>query len=161
MIRRSLVPILSLLIALILLTGCLDINIINLAEIDVRVRIQTPDGGNYTKVVKAGGTASSFSEHGGAFTISTLPNEAYIQLLKSLREEISLRLFTETSTLSAEDVKTLVARLNEINQALDSLKDDASCSGSAPDFSTVSAFISWDEQAEKWRVECSVDTGEE
>ena len=138
--------ILGLLLSVLLLSACVDFNISNVSEINARVLIQTPDGGNHSKVVESGGYASSFSGHGGNYTISVVPDEQYLQLLRQLREQITQRLFEERGTLSAENVARLVQNLQDIETQIEKEAErGASCSGAAPDFSTVSAIITWSE----------------
>lgn len=154
--------ILIILVSFLLLTACVDFNISNYSEINARVLIQTPDGGNYTKVVKSGGYASSFSGHGGSYTLSVIPDEEYLSLLRQLREQISQRLFEEGSVLSAEDVARLVQNLQDIEVQLEKeAQRGASCSGVAPDFSTVSASIGWSQTENDWTIDCAVLSDEE
>lgn len=154
--------ILGLLLNVLLLSACVDFNISNISEINARVLIQTPDGGNYTKVVESAGYASSFSGHGGNYTISVVPDEQYLQLLRQLREQITQRLFEERGTLSAEDVARLVQNLQDVEKQIEKEAErGASCSGAAPDFSTVSAIISWSAAESDWAISCGVGTSEE
>ena len=70
--RRQILPHITL---LLLLTGCVDFAVVNISELDVRVSIQTPDSsGAYTRFIRAGDSASSFSSYGGGYTVSTLPD---------------------------------------------------------------------------------------
>ncbi len=145
-----------------MLTACVDFNISNLSEVNARVLIQTPDGGNYTKSVKSYGNASSFSGHGGNYTISVVPDEQYLQLLRDLRQRISQRLFEEGSVLTAEEVAQLVKNLENVEEQLQQEAErGASCSGAAPDFSTVSATITWSNAEADWAISCSVVSEEE
>jgi hypothetical protein len=149
-------------VSLLFLTACVDFNILNQAEVRARVLIQTPDGGRYTKAVEPFGSANSFSEHGGSYTISILPDEQYQQLLRTLREEISKRLFEDRNSLSAEDVSRLVNNLNQIQAEIEKAADQgASCSGSAPDFSSVNAVIGWSDFEADWSITCAVVGDEE
>ena len=108
-------------------------------------------------LVLRAGYASSFSGHGGNYTISVVPDEQYLQLLRQLREQITQRLFEERGTLSAEDVARLVQNLQDIeNQIQKEAERGASCSGAAPDFSTVSAVISWSAAEGDWAINCGV-----
>jgi hypothetical protein len=147
---------------LVLLSACVDFNIINVSAVNARILIQTPDGGRHAKVVKSGGSTGSFSEHGGSYTISILPDEQYLALLRELRQEITRRLFEERETLSADDVARLVQRLEEIEEQLEKESQrGVSCSGVAPDFSSVNAVISWSDFDGEWSIDCAVDTAEE
>lgn len=153
--------ILDLLVCFLLLTACVDFNISNLSELNARVLIQTPDGGNYTKSVESSGYASSFSGHGGNYTISVVPDEQYLQLLRDLRQQITQRLFEEKGVLSAEDVARLVQNLQDIEKQIEKEAErGASCSGAAPDFSTVSATITWSEAEGDWAISCGVVSDE-
>lgn len=161
MIKRCLF-FLALLLAFLLLTACVDFNISNLSEVNARILIQTPDGGNYTKSVKSYGNASGFSGHGGNYTISVVPDEQYLQLLRDLRQRISQRLFEEGNVLSAEEVARLVQNMEDIEAQLQKEAErGASCSGAAPDFSSVNAIISWSNAESDWAISCGVVSEEE
>ena len=143
---------------LLLLSGCISFEIVNVSEVDIRVMIRTPDSsGAYTRHIAPGGSASSFSSHGGGYSITALPNAEYEQSLKTIQAEISRRLFEERATLTASDVAYLVQILEDIDRNLDQWGDDAgSCSGTAPDFSAVTALIAWSVEQEKWEISCNV-----
>lgn len=162
MTRRYLLPVFSLGLVLFILAACVDINVTNLADSSVRVRIQTPDGGNYIRRLEAVDVITSFSDHGGSFHIATLPDEAYLTLLNNLREEISRRLFTERQSLSAADVQKLTTSLQELDNDIDRVaRQGASCSVWAPDFSTIRAVVVWSADEDKWLMGCEVDAPEE
>lgn len=144
------------------LSGCVNVDVINVSEINARVLIGLPDApGGYTRYIRAGQSTSTFSNHGGVVTIRTLPDEEYRRLLDNLRTEISRRLFEERESLSAEDVARLVRQLEDIDSQVEQLADDGtSCSVNAPDFSSVTAVLSWDTANGKWSLSCSVATDE-
>ena len=144
--------------ALLFLTSCVNFVVNNYTESRVRVRIQTPDGGSYTKMINDGGAVESFSEHGGSYTITILPDERYKEMLHSLREEVSHRIFTQGANVFAQDVKRLSETLEAINEQLEALSSPAACSGTAPDFSSVTAVITRDFDTQEFDVACSVTT---
>ena len=153
------------LVALIVLlgaSGCVTFDVINLAETNARVLLQIPDQQNgVTRSIPPAGSTSTFSTHGGSFSVRTLPDEQYRQLLNDLEAEISRRLWDERETLTAEDVARLVRRLEDVNSQLERLSEiGASCSGTAPDFAAVTIILSWDLQQQNWYLECSVATDE-
>jgi hypothetical protein len=153
----------SLVVTLLLfLTGCVTVDVINLSELNARVLIRLPDTpGGYTRYIRPGSSTSTFSNHGGAVTIQTLPDEQYRKLLEDLRTEINRRLFEEGESLSAEDVARLVQRLEGIDDLVEQMADDGtSCTVNAPDFSSVTAILNWDSANGKWALSCSVDTDE-
>lgn len=149
-------------VVIILLSACTTVDIINLSELNARVLIQLPDSaGGTSRAIPSAGSTSTFSTHGGTVTIQTLPDEAYRQLLESLRDQITQRLFEERGTLSPADVARLVQNLNDIDKAVEDLADDeASCTVNAPDFSAVSAVLNWDGAAGRWSLSCSVASDE-
>ena len=147
---------------LMFLTGCVTVEVFNLSELNARVLIRLPDTpGGYTRHIRPGSSTSTFSNHGGAVTIQTLPDEQFRQLLGDLRTEINRKLFEEGESLSAEDVARLVSRLEEIDDLVEQMADDGtSCSVNAPDFSSVTAILNWDSANGKWALSCSVATDE-
>lgn len=161
--RSVLIPLLLLLCALFV-GGCVGIDVQNVAEVEVRVLIRTPDSGRgYTRLVESGEVASTFSTQGGTFTISTLPNEEYRQLVLDVREQLATRLYEERATLSPSDVADIVQRITQLTENLELLgREQTSCSGSVTDFGTVTAIVSWDEANGKWSLVCAVrnDEGE-
>jgi hypothetical protein len=83
--RATLVLSLALLCAF-LVSGCVSIDVQNVSEVDSRVLIRPPDSGRgYTRLVESGEVASTFSTQGGSFSITTLPNEEYRQLVMNIR----------------------------------------------------------------------------
>lgn len=161
--RSVLIPLL-LLLCVLFVGGCVGIDVQNVAEVEVRVLIRTPDSGRgYTRLVNAGEVASTFSTQGGTFTISTLPNEEYRQLVLDVREQLATRLYEERATLSPSDVADIVQRITQLTENLELLgQEQASCSGSVTDFGTVTAIVSWDDANGKWSLTCAVrnDEGE-
>ncbi|MBP7963282.1 MAG: hypothetical protein KBG20_14030 [Caldilineaceae bacterium] len=153
---------LLLLAGILLLGGCVNIAVLNITNAESRVLIKTPDNRTgYTKVVGAGESIDTYSSHGGRYTLSTLPNEAYRRLLLDLQEQLADSLFTEAATLSPSDVTQIVQRIGELNDALNALsREGASCTGSVPDFSSVTAVLDWDESAGAWSLVCSVSTSD-
>jgi hypothetical protein len=153
-------PVIALLLlaGALLLSGCVNFKVLNLSEVSVRVLIDTPDSQTgTTKLVAAGGIGDTFSTHGGGFRISILPDEEYRSLLLEVQEQINQRLFTEGGTLSSSDVADLVSRISQIDQALaDLARPYPVCTGSAPDWSTVDAFVNYDSTAGTFTIDCSV-----
>jgi hypothetical protein len=149
---------LLLLAGILLLGGCVNIAVLNITNVESRVLIKTPDSGTgYTKLVEPGNSVDTYSSHGGRYSISTLPSEEYRRLVLSVQEQLSARLFTEAATLSARDVAQIVQQISELNDSLDSLaREGATCTGTAPDFSSVTAVLGWDESANVWTLDCSV-----
>lgn len=145
-----------------LLSACVSIDVQNASEVDTRVLIRPPDSGRgYTRLVESGGVASTFSTQGGGFTITTLPNEEYRQLVMRVREQLGTRLFEESATLTPSDVAEIVQRMSELTENLESLgKEQASCSGSVTDFGSVTAVLSWDAAAGKWALACAARNDE-
>ena len=147
---------------LLLGTGCVNFQLLNVSELNARVMVHTPDASQpTTKLVRSGYIGETFSTHGGRFTVTVLPDEEFRALLDEMRTSITERLYSEGATLTAEDVTLLVTRLQEIDQAMEAMADDAdSCGGAAPDFSTVTATISWDSNVGKWHVTCEIATAD-
>ena len=144
-------------------SGCVSIDVQNMSEVDTRVLIRPPDSGRgYTRLVEAGGIASTFSTQGGGFTITSLPNEEYRQLILDVREQLGTRLFEESATLTPAGVAELVQRMAQLTENLELLgEEQASCSGSVTDFGSVTAVLSWNEAAGKWALACAVRNDEE
>ncbi len=138
------------------LSGCTFVEVQNLSDLNARVLVRTPDSGSgYTRLVGSGEVASVFSGYGGRYTVTTLPNEAYRNLLIDLQAEISRRLFEERATLSGAEVARLVTRIQEISTLLDDLaQKGASCAGNVPDFESALVVLVWDEQANNWEMTC-------
>jgi hypothetical protein len=143
---------------LLFMSGCVTVDVINVSELNARVLIRLPDApGGYTRLIHPGESTSTFSNHGGGVTIQTLPDEQYRQLLESLRGEITRRLFEERAALSAADIARLVRNLEDIESQIAQMADDgASCTVNAPEFSSVTAVLSWDSDNGKWSLSCSV-----
>ena len=86
----------------------------------------------------------------------------YERMLENLRAEISTRLFEEAAALTAGEVTWLVQTLNEIDQRVSQMADNGdSCSGTAPDFSSVTAVVNWSVELDKWEISCSVASDSE
>jgi hypothetical protein len=151
---------LVMLIFSLVFAGCTTVDVINLSESNVRVQISLPDGTSTVRLVRPAGSTSTFSTHGGVVTISALPDEEYRNLLESIRAEISNRLMSEGAVLSPDDVSVLVQRLDDIDEAIARIKPHGSCTVSAPDFASVTAFLNWDQAAENISVSCSVAADE-
>jgi hypothetical protein len=139
----------------LLVTSCSFVQVQNLSEINARVLIQTPDGGSYTKKIESGRVEETFSSHGGSYTVAILADQEYIALLRELRDAITFRLFEEGATLTTDEVSQLVARLDDIENAVEEARDNrASCSGTLPDFETAISSISTGEGG-RFTVSCS------
>lgn len=149
--------------SVLFLAGCTTIDVLNVSDSNARVLIQMPDQpGGVTRFLRPGDSTSTFSNYGGTVTITVLPDEEYRQLLKDLQTEISRRLFEEAASLSAADVSRLTERLNEVDAQLEQMADEgASCSVRAPDFSSVTAVLSWSGSANNWELSCSVASDSE
>lgn len=147
-----------LLLCAFLAGGCVSFDVQNLSDVDTRVLIRTPDSGRgYTRLVESGEVASTFSTQGGSFTISTLPNEEYRQLVLDVREQLGTRLFEESASLSASEVAEIVQRIAQLTENLEALgREGGSCSGSVTDFGSVTGIITWNDIEQKWSVVCSV-----
>lgn len=159
---RSVLILLLLLLCALFVGGCVAMEVQNVADVEVRVLIRTPDSGRgYTRLVESGEVAATFSTQGGSFTISTLPNEEYRQLVLDVREQLATRLYEERATLSASDVAEIVQRMTQLTENLELLvKEQASCSGSVTDFGSVTAIVAWNELDGKWTVNCAVRNDE-
>ncbi len=153
---------LILLAGVLLLGGCVNIDILNLSDSTIRVLIRTPDSGTgTTRLIPPAGSGGTFSTHGGGYRISVLPNEEYQQLLLSLQQQITTRLFEEGGSLSSGDVAQLMSRLNEIDGMLDDLaRPQPFCAGTAPDWSTVTGILNYDFAAQQYTIDCSLIVNE-
>jgi hypothetical protein len=61
-----------------------------------------------------------------------------------------------------QEITQLVDRLEQIDVAIrEAANQGASCSGTAPDFSTVSASISYSDLDRNWIIYCSILSDEE
>lgn len=140
----------------LLLSGCTFVRVINLSDLNARVQVYTPDSGSgYTRLVRAAGSVDVFAGHGGGYRVVMLPDEEYRALLDDIRTQITERLFTEGASLSAEDVRNLVQRLEAVDQALADLQEvGGSCRGQVPDFETAIAIVNWNAEANNWSLEC-------
>ena len=140
----------------LLLAGCSFVEIVNFSDLSARVRVQVPDSGSgYTRHVGPGRVAEVFSSHGGRYTVTALPDEEYRQLLLTIREDVTQRLFNEGATLTAAEVGELVNVLNTIDARLEELSTQfASCSGNVPEFETVTVTMSWDFDTSNWILIC-------
>lgn len=143
-------------VAALALGGCSFVEVQNISDVEVRVVVRTPDSGRgYTRLIESGAIDSFFSAHGGRYTIQTLPNEEYRQLVLDVREQIATRLFEERDTLSPSDVAELVSRMEQLTENLELLvQEQGSCSGNVPDFETVLAVVNWNEFDGRWVVSC-------
>lgn len=144
-------------LAVLFLTGCSFVNILNVSDTKVYVSVRVPDNGRgYTRIIPPGMQTSVFSGHGGGYSVTVLPNKEYEGFLRDLQSLISKRLFKERATLSAAEVTRLVNRLNEANVFLAELAEPgASCRGSLPDFETTTAIVAFDLTANSYVVNCN------
>lgn len=148
--------VLSLLLFGLIFSGCSFIRIQNVSDAKVRVLVSVPDHrGGYTRTISSGNIVDVFSGHGGRYTVTLLPDADFIRFAETLRTEISQRLFKERASLSADEVATLVQRLDEIDKLLEDQKNiSASCGGNVPDFDTVVVTISYDIGSNTWHLAC-------
>lgn len=139
-----------------LLAGCSFVAVQNVSEATAVVRVIVPDNGyGYTRKVRSGDMVEVFTGHGGRYTVTVLPDEDYRNLLTGLRAEISRRLFRERDALSADDVRNLVQRLRDVDEALaDLARPGASCGGTVSDFESVVATVSYDAANGRFSVSC-------
>lgn len=142
---------------IMLLGGCTFVQVQNVTELNVRVAVRVPDSSStYTLMVSPVGIGEVFSSHGGPYSVTILPDEEYIQLLESIQNQITEKLFTEGATLSAEEVATLTRRINDIDAFLEEAKSvNASCRGRVPDFETAVVTVSIEPATNSWVLECS------
>lgn len=141
----------------ILLTGCSTLTVQNISEAGARVSVRVPDSSkNFVNFIPAGNIHQYYSEYGGSYSVTILPDERYRELLNNLNDEISRRLFEERSTLTASDVSALVQRLNEVNTALTDLDEfSASCSGTMAEDKDSIATIIYDNSANQMTITCN------
>ena len=144
------------LIALFVLTGCTFIEVHNISDIAVTVQVRPPDADRpSTRIIEPGNTGTFFTSYGGAFTVTTLPSEAYRQLLLGIREQLGTRLFLEGATLTAEELAEIVQQIEEISNRLDNLGNgQATCTGSVVDYETASVAASYESQGGYWILIC-------
>jgi len=155
--KRKMLLLTACILGVLFLSGCSEVYVTNLSELNVRVSVVTPDTGKpSTRLIRPAGTTSIFSSNGGRYRVTILPDEEYRKLLDELKQEISRKLFHEGATLTSAEVKQLTQRLNDIDQIIGDIQDNygASCSGYVPDYDSVTAFVSWDSGANKFVVQC-------
>jgi hypothetical protein len=140
----------------LILSGCSFVRVQNLSDVNVRVSVTVPDTGTAsTRLVRSGQIVDVFSTHGGRYTVTTLPDEQYREFLEEIRNAVTQRLYDERDTLTAEDVATLVQRLEDVDQALDGMAQvGASCAGQLPDYETAVVTIAWDTESNNWELQC-------
>lgn len=144
-------------LATLALSGCTFIRVQNIADSGLRVRVQTPDGDQAsTRYIEGGGIVEVFTAEGGAFTVSTLPDEQYREILEKLQSDISNRLFEEQGTLTASEVSQLVQNMQQIEKLLADLaaENQVTCSGFVPDFETAIVTAYYDTEADRWTLNC-------
>jgi hypothetical protein len=156
MIRLKALTAVPLILLGLVLTGCSEVVVHNLSELQVRVLVRVPDEARgHTRVVRPADTEAFFSTTGGRYTVTTLPDEEYRQLLLDLQAEVGRRLFEERATLSAADVGRLVETLSSVDSQLDRMGEEgASCQGHVPDFESVAVILTWDIGTSKWVLSC-------
>lgn len=149
-------PLVLILAAAFILSGCSFIRIQNVSEITATISIRTPDSGKaYTRNVPPAAIVDVFSSYGGRYTVTSIPSERYRQTLIDLQQQISTRLFEEGATLTAEEVRVLTDNLNLIDRLIEGMDEPgASCSGSVADFDTSVVTISFDSNANLWNLYC-------
>jgi hypothetical protein len=140
----------------LLLSGCSFVNVQNVSDSNVTVQIQVPDSGvTYTRQIRSFEIAEVFSSQGGPYAVAMLPDEEYRQLLVSLQQEISQRLFNEGDVLTAPEIAQLVEKMSSIDQLLEELAQPMpSCSGNLPDYETVVVTITYDAASNDWNLTC-------
>lgn len=149
------------LIVAFILSGCSFVRIQNISELSITVSVSVPDSGStYTRNIGAGNIVDVFSANGGRYSVSMIPSESYRSMLETIQQEISIRLFEERDTLSADQVAQLVQNLNYVDQSIQQLAEPMpSCSGYLPDFDTVVVVISFDRLAQEYTLSCSSGEG--
>jgi hypothetical protein len=141
-----------------LLAGCSGVEVLNTTESSVTVQVTVPDrSGSVTRSISAGEMSLFFSEHGGSYTVGTIPDQRFLETLQSLRSEISGRLFLQGGNLSAGEVEQLQIRLIDIDRILKETQSNSrsgSCGGRIPDLEVARVVISYDEAEGRYRVGC-------
>jgi len=106
---HSLALVLSFLLLALLVSGCSFVRIQNISAASVTVSVRVPDSGKaYIRNIRSGELVDVFSSHGGSYTITIIPSEAYKNTLENLKSTIENRLFQERQSLTAEEVAQLV-----------------------------------------------------
>ncbi len=156
-INKSKIIVCGLLLVVLALSGCSFIRIQNISDARLRVLVRVPDNRKgYTRSIQPGQIVDVFSGQGGRYSVTTLPDEQYRQLLIELRAEVSRRLFVDRQNLSADDVALLTSRLNDADSELERLNsgDSAFCAGFVPEFETVVVTAAWDLYEQNWSLVC-------
>ena len=142
--------------AAFILSGCSFISLQNVADTTATISVRTPDSGKaYTRTIRSRDSVDVFSSYGGRYTVTTIPSERYRQLLSTLQQAITTRLFEEAATLTAEGVSVLTNNLNQIDRMIEGLDEPgATCSGNVADFDTSVVIISYDNNTGLWNLSC-------
>lgn len=160
MYKKTLTLIASL-IAVIILSGCSFVQIMNVSDAPITVSVNVPDSGkSSTRNIGPGMVVEVFSANGGRYSVTVIPGERYRESLNNLQQTISRRLFEERATLTAAEVTRLVQNLNEIDQLISDLAEPgASCAGYLPDFETVVVVAAFDLSVSDYVLNCSSGEG--
>ena len=152
---RRLIP----LFLTVVLAGCSVVRVQNASDSSVTVQVSVPDrSGSVTRVIRAGEVSDFISEHGGSYSVGTIPGQTYLSSLRNLRTLISGRLFEEHAALSGAEVARLVENMNAVDQMLEQARsnaDGAYCRGRLPDMDSAVAVISFDESTGRYVISCS------
>jgi hypothetical protein len=137
-----------------LLAACTDFAVFNnSAEYDAMVSINLPNRGRFVGNIKRSDYFSTVLSNGGAFNVAVLPNEAYREELKQVRE--SFRKVFTLPNLSAEQIAVLNKQMAVFNERIERIsKGGASCGGVVPNNGAADVNINWDAQARNWTITC-------
>ena len=151
---RKLIPLLLLLFA----GGCSSVEVVNTGSLTVTVQVTVPDrSGAITRVIRSGESSVFITEHGGTYSVATIPSESYRTTLENLQSMLTRRLFNESITLTAEEAERIGANLKNLDDMLERLRSNAdgvSCSGRIPDWESATVIISYDEMSGSSRIVC-------
>lgn len=149
---------LSLCLVALAAVGCSAVEVVNMSDTTVVVQVTVPDrSGSVTRSIPAREASLFTSEHGGTYSVGTLPDRNYLELLQRLRSEISGRLFLEGASLSAADATRLQLQIIDIDREIKQEQSNSRggfCRGRLPDWESARAVIAFDEAARRYRVDC-------
>ncbi|MBT8395714.1 MAG: hypothetical protein HKO65_06560 [Gemmatimonadetes bacterium] len=149
---------LTLPLMVLFLAGCSMLTVVNSTDGPVTVQVEVP-GRKWavTRRIRGPDGASDFiSEHGGSYNVGVIPDERYLSLLKTLRAEVSGRLFIGAS-LNAQEVEGLVRTLNDVDRMLEQVTSSvgpAFCRGRLPEMESATAVITFNASTGQYHVSC-------
>lgn len=138
------------------LAGCTYVRVENNSAVEAVVLLRLPDRTSpVTLRLPPFQAATKLTNSGGTYSVTVLPQQAYIDLLQRKQDELVQSLFDFEDELSPAEAQAIKQRIHELMTEMAELYTNApSCSNKVEEFSTANAQVFRDPLAspDKWET---------